>query len=309
MKQPNSTASVVSVKQLVKRYGRSTALAGVTFDVHKGEIFALLGPNGAGKTTTVEILEGYRSPDEGGVRVLGLDPIKGGRALKPRIGLMLQEGGLYPGIRVREACELFAAYYAEPTTPDQLIEISGLGDESKKQVRHLSGGSKQRLSLALALAGKPELLFLDEPTAGMDPRARADAWTLLEELRGSGVTQVLTTHNLEEAERLADRVAIIDRGSLVALGTPSEVRGTGGQDRWDLTTDRALSGEEVAQLTSIARTSVQHEAGQRYRFGSAPSPEVVARVAAWMAERQVLIVTMNAGRATLEDVFLRLTEQ
>ena len=217
------TAPAVQIAGLVKRYGDRTAVAGLDLTIATGEIFGLLGPNGAGKTTTVEILEGYRATDAGTVRVLGLDPQTEAPALRPRIGVMLQEGGLYPGVKPLELLRLFAAFYEHPDDPDRLLDLVGLRDVAGTMVRRLSGGQAQRLSLALALIGTPELVFLDEPTAGMDPRARADTWTLVRDLRSRGTTVLLTTHYMDEAEQLCDRVAILDRGVAVATGTPVEV--------------------------------------------------------------------------------------
>ncbi|HEY1738399.1 MAG TPA: ABC transporter ATP-binding protein, partial [Acidimicrobiia bacterium] len=208
---------------LEKRYGATRAVDGVRFEVARGEIFALVGPNGAGKTTTVEMLEGYRRADGGTVRVLGLDPVDDGAALRPRIGVMLQEGGLYPGLRPLEVLRLFAAFYEQPEQPEVLLERVGLLDQRRTIVRRLSGGQKQRLSLACALVGRPELVFLDEPTAGMDPQARAVTWELVRDLRAHGTTIMLTTHLLDEAEQLCDRVAIIVAGKVAALGTPREL--------------------------------------------------------------------------------------
>src|SRR5215470_13112703 len=196
----------ISVAGLEKHYGDTRALDGISFSIASGEVFGLLGPNGAGKTTTVETLEGYRRPDRGRVRVLGLDPIRDGRRLRPRIGVMLQEGGLYPGIRPLEALRLFASYYDDPDDPERLLDVVGLRDAEHTLVRRMSGGQQQRLSLALALVGRPTLLFLDEPTAGMDPHARATTWALIRDLRDHGATVVLTTHAMQEAEELCDRV-------------------------------------------------------------------------------------------------------
>src|SRR5215471_16327408 len=220
---PDRVDPAIVVAGLKKSYGSTRAVDGVSFDVGRGEVFGLLGPNGAGKTTTVETLEGYRTPDAGSVRVLGLDPVREGTALRPRIGVMLQEGGLYPGLRPLELLGLFAAYYDNPEDPDALLETVGLRDSVRTPVRRLSGGQAQRLSLACALVGRPEVVFLDEPTAGMDPHARATTWQLIRELRTRGVTVLLTTHAMDEAEQLCDRVAIIAAGRLAALGSPTEL--------------------------------------------------------------------------------------
>src|SRR5712691_3506403 len=202
----------IVVDNFSKSYGSRRVVDQLQFTVHKGEIFALLGPNGAGKTTTVETLEGYRAPDQGSVRVLGLDPIRGAKALKPQIGVMLQQDGLYPGLTAREVLHLFASYYLHAQNIDGLLELVGLSAAAKTRCRRLSGGQKRRLALAVALVGNPVLVFLDEPTAGMDPQARLATWEMIRELKRNGATVLLTTHLMDEAERLADRVAIIDRG-------------------------------------------------------------------------------------------------
>src|SRR5215471_11346035 len=204
----------ISVAGLEKHYGSTRAVDGLSFDVARGEVFGLLGPNGAGKTTTVETLEGYRLPDRGAVRVLGLDPVREAAQLRPRIGVMLQEGGLYPGLKPLELLRLFAAYYDDAESPDAMLDTVGLRDSVGTPVRRLSGGQAQRLSLACALIGKPEVVFLDEPTAGMDPHARATTWQLVEDMKARGVTVLLTTHAMDEAEHLCDRVAIIAGGKL-----------------------------------------------------------------------------------------------
>jgi ABC-2 type transport system ATP-binding protein len=215
----------VVVNGLVKLYGQIAAVDGLSFTVGRGEIFALLGPNGAGKTTTVETLEGYRKPDRGTVRVLGYDPIKQGRRVKQQIGFMPQHTAIYDQIKVCEAVSLFASYYANPRDGAELIERVGLQTHVNAYFSTLSGGQKQRLSLALALVGDPRLVFLDEPSLAMDPQARVQTWDLIRGLREDGITVLLTTHNMEEAERLADRMAIIDRGKLLAVGRPEELIG------------------------------------------------------------------------------------
>src|SRR5690348_11561384 len=220
----SGNGAAVEVRDLVKRYGDRPVVDGLSFAVELGEVFALLGPNGAGKTTTVEVLEGYRHADGGFVRVLGLDPSRQGAQLKPRIGLMLQQGGLFPQITAREAMRLFAAFYPDSEDPDALLDQLQLREVARTRFRQLSGGQKQRLSLGLALVGKPRLVFLDEPTAAMDPQARRSTWNIIRSLRDRGTTVLLTTHFMDEAEQLANRVAIVDRGQLVALDTPAGLR-------------------------------------------------------------------------------------
>jgi ABC-2 type transport system ATP-binding protein len=213
----------ISVRGLRKRYGELTVLDGLDFDVQRGQVVALLGPNGAGKTTTVEILEGYRRPDGGEVRVLGLDPRRDGGTLRPRVGVMLQQGGIMPAARPRELVRLHARLFADPADPDGLLELLGLAQAATRRYKLLSGGEKQRLALAMALVGRPELLVLDEPTAGMDPAAKAGVRELIGDLRAAGRTILLTTHELADVERLADHVVVIDRGRLLAAGTPAEL--------------------------------------------------------------------------------------
>ncbi len=276
----------------------------MSFGVERGESFALLGPNGAGKTTTMEILEGYRAADAGSVRVLGLDPRHQGHALRPRIGVMLQETGLYRAITPSEALELFASYYADPADPDALLELVGLADAARTRFRRLSGGQKQRLALALALVGQPELLFLDEPTAGMDPQARAGTWDLVRQLKASGVTVLLTTHYLEEAERLADRVAIIDHGHLVALGTPAALT-RGDATRVQLRAAPALDVGALAALPGVL--DAQETEPGVYLIETHTAGDVLVELATWLRDLGVLPSELRVGQESLEDVFLRLT--
>ena len=297
--------AAVEVTDLEKRYGDRVAVAGLNLTIDAGEIFGLLGPNGAGKTTTVEILEGYRNPDGGQVRVLGLDPVRDARALRPRVGVMLQEGGLYPGVRPLELLALFAAFYDNPDDPDRLLDLVGLRDVGATMVRRLSGGQAQRLSLALALVGRPELLFLDEPTAGMDPRARADTWELVQNLRDRGTTVVLTTHYMDEAEQLCDRIAILDRGLIVAEGTPTEVTGSVTEPSLRFTTARPI---DPAALAAVIERSVD-AVGTEFVVGGAPSPEVIAALTTWLRDRNIQLTELRTGQASLEEVFLRLTEE
>src|SRR5947209_17001051 len=223
--QATLSGEVIVVDNFSKSYGSLRVVDHLQFTVHQGEVFALLGPNGAGKTTTVETLEGYRTPDQGTVRVLGLDPIRDAHVLKPQIGVMLQQDGLYPGLTAREVLRLFAGYYQHPQNSDALLERVGLTTSAKTRCRRLSGGQKRRLALAVALVGNPGLVFLDEPTAGMDPQARLATCEIIRDLKRNGATVLLTTHLMDEAERLADRVAIIDSGRLIALDTPGNMTG------------------------------------------------------------------------------------
>jgi ABC-2 type transport system ATP-binding protein len=297
----------VEVEGLRQVYGETVAVDGLSFCVEAGEVFGLLGPNGAGKTTTVETLEGYRPPAGGSVRVLGLDPRADGSRLWPRIGVMLQEGGIYPGIRPLEALRLFAAYYDDPDDPERLLDLVGLRPVRGTVVRRLSGGQRQRLSLALALVGRPEVVFLDEPTAGMDPHARATTWEVIRALQEGGGTVLLTTHAMDEAERLCDRVAIIDHGRLVAMGSPAELtRGAGEETRFS-----ARPGLDVAELAGAlglpAAAVVESPPGE-YVILEPATPELVAALAGWLRDRGVPLGDLRAGRRTLEEVFLALTD-
>ena len=298
--------AAIEVDRLVKRYGARTAVDGLSLQVERGELLALLGPNGAGKTTTVEILEGYRRPDGGTVRVLGLDPWADGARLKPRIGLMLQQGGVYPAARPVEVLRLFASFFADPLDPAEVLRVVGLEDAAGTRFRALSGGQKQRLSLGLALIGRPELLFLDEPTAAMDPQARRASWELIRSLQERGTTILLTTHFMDEAERLADRVAIIDAGRLLALDPPPVLiknASVGGQLR--IRTRPGLDRTALAAVLGTARVD-EHPAGE-YVADFQPTPLRVAALTAWLSDQDALLTELRVGAGTLEDVFLGLT--
>ncbi len=300
-------AHAIEVAALEKRYGDNHAVNGISLTIGTGEVFGLLGPNGAGKTTTVEILEGYRKPDAGSVSVLGLDPWRDGSQLRPRIGVMLQEGGLYPGVRPLEVLRLFAAFYDDPDDPERLLALVGLDDAQRTYVRRMSGGQQQRLSLALALIGKPSLVFLDEPTAGMDPHARATTWTMIRELREQGVTVVLTTHAMDEAEHLCDRVAIIDHGRVVACDTPTALTTHAAADETTFSAVPGLDVDALAGELGIASGAVREIRPGDYLVETAATPELVATLAAALRDRGVLLSELRAGRRSLEDVFLRLT--
>ena len=296
--------AVIEVDELVVAYGTLRAVDGVSFSVETGEVLALLGPNGAGKTTTVETLEGYRRPASGRVRVLGLDPVADHRQLVRRVGVMLQAGGVYPGIRPLEVLELFASYYDDPEDPAFVLERLGLSHRRNTTWRKLSGGEQQRLSLALALIGKPAVAFLDEPTAGIDVAGRQIVRELIEELRQTSVTLVVTTHDLEEAERIADRIVILDQGKVVASGTPAELM-------------RASDDQEIrfgapphidtAGLGRALNAFVDETSSGEYKVAIPPTPNNVAALTAWLAEHDLPLLDLRAGRQRLEDVFLRLT--
>ena len=299
--------AVVAVSGLVKRYGSNTAVNGLDLRVERGQVLALLGPNGAGKTTTIEVCEGFLPADEGEVRVLGLDPGRDGERLRPMVGVMPQGGGAYPGITAGEMLHLVAACAADPLDPAWLIDVLGLGGARRTPFKRLSGGQQQRLSLACALVGRPSLVFLDEPTAGLDPQARRRGWDLVAALRTDGVSVLLTTHLMEEAETLADHVVIIDHGRVVASGSPSA-----------LTADEADAAQLRFRATSgLDTTSLSHalpegcdaveETSGFYVVSGKADPEIVLAVASWCTARGVLVEELRVGRRSLEDVFLELT--
>ena len=295
----------IEVDALVKHYGNIKAVDGVSFTVESGEVFALLGPNGAGKTTIVETLEGYRKPDGGTVRVLGLDPIKQARTVKQQTGLMLQESSIYGKIRVGEAAWMFASYYKNPRDIDSLLELVGLAEHRKQYFDNLSGGQKQRLSLAMALVGNPRVAFLDEPTASMDPQARLQTWEIIRGLRDDGVTTVLTTHYMEEAHRLADRVAIVDRGKLVAIGRPDDLIGDSDTEIITFSGSPGLDLASLARRLHTARVLEERPGAYSITTGDALSASAVLQQ--WRTETGAEIDDFRVGTATLEDVFLQLT--
>ncbi|HMG26229.1 MAG TPA: ABC transporter ATP-binding protein [Acidimicrobiia bacterium] len=304
-----SASPAIEVAGLSKRYGSVRALDGVSLTVETGEVFGILGPNGAGKTTTVEILEGYRRADAGDVRVLDLDPWREGGRLRPRIGVMLQDGGLYPGIRPLEALALFASYYDDPDDPQRLLDLVGLRDSEHTLVRRMSGGQYQRLSLALALIGRPVLVFLDEPTAGLDPRARATTWELVRELRTRGATVVLTTHAMDEAEHLCDRLAIVDHGRMVGYGTPGELAAAHAVEETRFSAPANLDRPALAAVLGLDAGQVREPRPGEYVLDVPATPELIAALAGWLRDRRITLGELHAGRGSLEEVFLRLTSE
>jgi ABC-2 type transport system ATP-binding protein len=306
---------VIRIESLVKRYADRTVLAGVDLDVKRGELLALLGPNGAGKTTLIEIIEGYRRSDGGSIRVLGSDPWGAGRGFRARVGFMLQEGGVDPRVGPLEALRLYAAFYQRPREPDEVLDLVGLRSVARTRYRRLSGGEKQRLALGLALVGRPELLLLDEPTAGMDPAARRQARSLIAELRDGGTTILLTTHDLGDVERLADRVAILDRGRIVALGTPDELTGgTSPSLHLRLATPAsaarlaALAGRIVIARPEASLQPAHEDDDVRFQVaGAEPDPALIALVATICAEEAIQLVELRTSSGTLEDRYLELT--
>jgi ABC-2 type transport system ATP-binding protein len=282
----SAPAAAIRVRSLRKSYGEHEAVRGLDFDVRPGEVFGLLGPNGAGKTTTVEILEGYRERDTGDVEVLGADPWQAGTAHRERIGVVLQHSQLPPLLSVREVHSMFAGYYERPRDVDEVIELVGLTEKAESQVKTLSGGQKRRLDLGVALIGDPELVFLDEPTTGFDPTARRSAWELVRSLRSLGKTIVLTTHYLDEAQQLADRVAVIREGQLVRLGTPQELIGVAPEVEVRYRED----GRDVVLTTSE------------------PTRLLAELTSAALADGREL-EGLEVRRPTLEDVYLGLVDE
>jgi len=303
---------LVVVEGLVKRYGERTVLDGVSLTVGGGELVALLGPNGAGKTTTVEIVEGYRTADGGTARVLGVDPAVGGRALRARVGLMLQGGGIDPRAQPRETLEQYGRFHADPRDADELLELVGLSAVARTRFRRLSGGERQRLGLALALVGRPEVVILDEPTAGMDPEARATTRAIVADLRTEGAAILMTSHDLTDVERLADRIYVLADGRIVGAGTATELRG-GVTARLRFQLDRSLAPDEIVALERAlaavrAGTTIGRDGdGGRYLVeGAAPDALVIAALAGWCASAGRLIVELRPTGGSLEDAYLEL---
>jgi len=296
----------VRLRGVTKRYGSTVAVADLDLDVQRAEVLALLGPNGAGKTTTVEMCEGFTRPDAGSIEVLGLDPFADNARVRERIGVMLQGGGGYPAAQAGEMLDLVASYAAKPLDPAWLLDTLGLTEARKTTYRRLSGGQQQRLALACAIVGRPELVFLDEPTAGMDAHARLVVWELIEGLRRDGVTVVLTTHQLQEAEELADRIVIIDHGSTVASGTPAELMRSGAEDQLRFSAPRKL---DLALLMSALPEgyAVSEVGAGEYLVEGKIDPQVLATVTAWCARLNILATDMRVEQRSLEDVFLDLT--
>ena len=294
--------SAIVVKGLRKQYGDLAAVDGLDFEVAEGEVFCVLGPNGAGKTTTVEILEGHRDRTDGSVEVLGYDPATGGRKFRERIGIVLQEAGVDEDFSVRELVTLYRGMYPRRRDPSELIELVGLSDKADARVKTLSGGQRRRLDLALGLVGDPDLLFLDEPTTGFDPSARRKAWGLVDDLRSLGKTILLTTHYMDEAQHLADRVAVIAKGRLIALGTPEQLRTA--QDSAAMIGFLLPAGVAAADLPDLG-SDMQVDGPQISARTAAPT-ETLATLTAWAAAREIELESLQLSRPTLEDVYLRL---
>jgi ABC-2 type transport system ATP-binding protein len=297
---------VIEVRGLRKRYGDLEAVRGVDLEVARGEIVAFLGPNGAGKTTVVEILEGFRRRSEGEVSVLGADPATAGGAWRDRVGVVLQESQPEPGLTVRECLELYAGYYTQPRPIAETIALVGLEDKAGSLGEQLSGGQRRRLDVALALIGDPELIFLDEPTTGFDPAARRAAWDVVAGLRDLGKTVFLTTHYMDEAEHLADRIAVIVGGEIVAEGTPAEL---GGRDRMAAAIRFTLrGGVAAADLPPALRPLALPDGGDRVALRSEAPLVHVGLLAEWARARGIDLPDLDVHRPTLEDVYLSLTD-
>ncbi len=295
----------ILVEGLVKRYGRLTAVDGVSFLVHPGEVYALLGPNGAGKTTTVEVLAGYRRPTAGRLRVLGLDPHGDARALRQRVGIVLQSGGFDEELTVAETVGLYAGLYPRPRDPDSVLDTVGLREKAGARVHTLSGGQRRRLDLALALVGNPDLLYLDEPTTGFDPAARRRAWEVLLGLRATGVTVLLTSHYMDEVQRLADRVGVLSAGRIIAESTPAELG-----RRADAEASVRLSCPDEAwadRLPPGPWLVAGWRAGVLELRTSAPT-EALHVLTRWALDRGEELPGLSVTRPSLEDVYLALTE-
>jgi len=299
-------ADAITADGLTKAFGRTKALDGLSLTVEPGTVTAILGPNGAGKTTTIETCEGFRAPQSGTVRVLGLDPVTDGRKLKPRVGVMLQSGGAWSGARAYEMLRHIASLHANPLDADALIERLGMQGYGSTPFRRLSGGQQQRLSLAMAIVGRPELLFLDEPTAGLDPQARRATWDLVAELRDCGVTTVLTTHFMDEAETLSDLVHIVDAGQVIASGTPQALASSGAKNTVRFTARPGLDVEKLMHALPHD-TKVDEVTPGAYVIAGDVDPALLATLSAWCAGEGVLTESVLVERQTLEDRFLELT--
>ena len=299
-----ATESAITVRGLVKRYGESEAVRGIDLEVRRGEVFAFLGPNGAGKTTTVEILEGYRSRTGGEVAVLGVDPADAGRAWRERIGIVLQTGEVTRELTVRETLRLWAAYQAAPRPVEEVIDLVGLTEKADGRIGRLSGGQRRRVEVGMALIGNPELVFLDEPTTGFDPEARRQFWGVISGLRDLGTTIFLTTHYMDEAQALADRVAIVKDGQIVAEGPPGELGP--GRERSAVINFVLPNGARPADLPGglPGETAVN---GHRVTVRTQLPTAALAALAAWAAGRGGELPDLTVSRPTLEDVYLELT--
>jgi ABC-2 type transport system ATP-binding protein len=297
--------SILQVEHLVKRYGDVEAVRGVSFNVEQGEVFGLLGPNGAGKTSTIEIMEGLRTPDSGRVSVCGLDPQKNPQELKHEIGAALQSTSLPDKLRVIEALRLFASFYRRHRNPEELLTRFGLQEKRNTFYIQLSGGQKQRLALAMALVNDPKVLFFDEPTAGLDPQVRREIYDIIEELRREKKTIVMTTHYIEEAERLCDRVAIVDHGTVIALGTPRELKErSGDKTRLEVRLARPEPQEVLRNLEGVSECRIL---GDSYILHCQRPPQAIVSLVKYLESTGNELVSLEIATPSLEDVFIELT--
>jgi ABC-2 type transport system ATP-binding protein len=297
--------SILQVENLVKRYGDVEAVRGVSFNVEEGEVFGLLGPNGAGKTSTVEIMEGLRTPDSGRVSVCGLDPQKNPQELKHEIGAALQSTSLPDKLRVIEALRLFASFYRRHRNPEELLKRFGLEEKRNTFYNQLSGGQKQRLALAMALINDPKVLFFDEPTAGLDPQVRREIYDIIEELRREKKTIVMTTHYIEEAERLCDRVAIVDHGTVIALGTPRELKErSGDKTRLEVRLARPEPQENLKNLEGVSDCRIL---GESYVLQCQRPPQAIVSLVKHLESQGNELISLEIATPSLEDVFIELT--
>lgn len=302
----SSNSPVLSLTNLVKSFGEKQAVAGITLSVYQGEVFALLGPNGAGKSTTIQMCEGFIKPSSGSVTILGMNPATEGDAVRRQIGIMLQSGGSYSGIRVSEMLDLAASYSENPLDPEWLLDVLGLQGIRKTTYRRLSGGQQQRLSLALAIIGRPRMVFLDEPTAGLDAQSRLVVWDLISSLKRDGVTVILTTHLMDEAQALADRVAIIDRGKIITSGTTQELLTSApGQQTAVMTTAAPLEISKI--IAAIPNLAISELRPLRYRVASADLAGALSKLARVARQKNVLITSWTTDTQNLEDIFLSIT--
>jgi ABC-2 type transport system ATP-binding protein len=297
--------STLQVENLVKRYGDVEAVRGVSFNVEEGEVFGLLGPNGAGKTSTIEIMEGLRTPDSGRVSVCGLDPQKNPQELKHQIGAALQSTSLPDKLRVIEALRLFASFYRRHRNPEELLKRFGLQEKRNTFYNQLSGGQKQRLALAMALINDPKVLFFDEPTAGLDPQVRREIYDIIEELRREKKTIVMTTHYIEEAERLCDRVAIVDHGTVIALGTPRELKErSGDKTRLEVRLARPEPQESLKNLEGVSDCRIL---GDSYVLQCQRPPQAIVSLVKHLESQGNELISLEIATPSLEDVFIELT--